>query len=68
MEQEYEREHGSSRTEVRADGSIAQFSDPVEGFEPDVPALAGEHGTTIVDDDETPEPDGAEDDEQEENA
>lgn len=27
----YDREIGSSRTETRLDGSVAQFSDPIEG-------------------------------------
>lgn len=47
MEQQYAREHGSSRTEVRGDGSIAEFSDPADGFEPDAPVQAGEHGTVL---------------------
>jgi len=66
MEQEYAREHGSSRTEVRADGSIATFSDPVEGFEDETPALVGEHGTTVVPDGQgdPSEPDGDEDEDQ----
>lgn len=49
MEQQYAREHGSSRTEVRGDGSIAEFSDPADGFEPDAPVQAGEHGTEVDD-------------------
>lgn len=61
MEQEYAREHGSSRTEVRGDGSIAEFSDPADGFEPDAPAQAGEQGTTVLE----PVLDGAEGDEDE---
>lgn len=65
MEQEYAREHGSSRTEVRGDGSIAEFSDPAEGFEPDAPVQAGEQGTT-VDPVEDPVLDGVEVDEDEE--
>lgn len=49
MEQQYEREHGSSRTEVRGDGSIAEFSDPADSFEADAPAQAGEQGTVVED-------------------
>lgn len=63
MEQEYAREHGSSRTEVRGDGSIAEFSDPADGFEPEAPALVPEHGTDVVpdiqDDEDEQQEDGA---------
>ena len=50
MEEQYEREQGSSRTEVRADGSVAEFSDPVEGFEQTRGAQQAEHGTKVVKD------------------
>lgn len=66
MEQ-YAREHGSSRTEVRGDGSIAEFSDPADGFEPDAPALTGEHGTE-VDPDALPDVQDDEDEQQEDGA
>jgi hypothetical protein len=72
--EEYAREHGSSRTEVRADGSVAKFSDPVEGFEVESP-LVGEHGTAVAPDGQgdPSEPVGDEDEDeapegQEENA
>jgi hypothetical protein len=42
-----EREHGSAKTEVRADGSTATFSDPAEGRKADKPAQRPEAGTDV---------------------
>lgn len=46
-EQPYGREHGSSSTETRSDGSIAHFGDPTDGIEADAPDQLPEAGTTI---------------------
>lgn len=59
----YEREHGSSNTEVRGDGSVAHFSDPTAGMAAEAPAQAPERGTEVlaevVEDEETTEADEA---------
>ena len=63
----YAREHGSSRTEVRGDGSVAQFSDPTAGGEgPETPYVP-ETGTPVGEGSETPVADAVEEDQQEEN-
>ena len=58
----YEREHGSSRSEVRGDGSVAQFSDPTDGVEvPETPYVpetgtpVDPEATPVVEDDDTQE-------------
>ncbi len=60
---EYAREHGSSNTEVRGDGSVAHFSDPTQGMAAEAPAQTPEHGTEVLDqpvgDEDAPEGDEA---------